>query len=110
MHAHAHTHTHTHTLTHIHKHTHTHTHRLTDLAESEVEEACRLTLENLQLDYLDLYLIHWPVALKKGTELWKLTDDCKLGYQPDIIAKCWKVLYVEVLLLSRVYIIKQNVL
>ena len=30
----------------------------------DIEAACRRSLKNLGLDYIDLYLVHWPIAIK----------------------------------------------
>jgi alcohol dehydrogenase (NADP+) len=35
-------------------------------APRDVQPGLEATLKDLQLDYLDLFLMHWPVALKKG--------------------------------------------
>lgn len=39
----------------------------TDQHPSDVESACRRSLGDLGVGYLDLYLMHWPVCWNKGT-------------------------------------------
>ena len=41
----------------------------------DVRPACEQSLKELQLEYLDLYLMHWPVAQRKGTTMPKADDD-----------------------------------
>jgi len=57
----------------------------------EVLPALHNTLRDLQLEYLDLYLIHWPVVLKPGIGLpEKATDFYSLDEVPLI--ETWKAM------------------
>ena len=76
----------------ISDHVHFINYRSDDQAPDAVEPACRLTLTNLKLEYLDLYLVHNPFTLKKVSEnenQW--IDENKPGYNQEGMAKTWKV-------------------
>lgn len=62
-----------------------------DHTPEDIIPACELTLKNLQLEYLDLYLMHWPLAQKKGVPLAELTEEERVGYDEEGIAITWKV-------------------
>ncbi|CAH0770718.1 unnamed protein product [Bemisia tabaci] len=55
-----------------------------------VQVGLKKTLTDLQLDYLDLYLIHWPQAYKDGEDLFPMDADSKRIYSDHGILDTWK--------------------
>jgi len=63
-----------------------HSHRLED-----VRPALEKSLEDLRLDYLDLYLVHWPVAFKPGIGLAKHREEF-YTYQDVPLTQTWEAM------------------
>ncbi|XP_029366609.1 aldo-keto reductase family 1 member A1-A [Echeneis naucrates] len=55
----------------------------------DVEEACRTSLAHLGLTYLDLYLMHWPMAFQRGKELMPRWEDGSIRYSDTHYRHTW---------------------
>lgn len=64
----------------------------TDHDPAAVETACRRTLAELQLEYLDLYLIHWGVASPAGAATEPLDHHHRLKRSPIPLYQTWAAL------------------
>ena len=57
-----------------------------------VEKACRQTLADLQLEYLDLYLIHWGIAFKPSEEKEPLDENGRIMTEKVSIQETWRAM------------------
>ncbi|XP_012256138.2 aldo-keto reductase family 1 member B1-like [Athalia rosae] len=57
-----------------------------------VEPALRTTLADLGLDYVDLYLMHWPVAYEEGGDLTPKDANGKIVFADHDYVDTWKAL------------------
>ena len=53
--------------------------------------AIQLSLKKLQLDYLDLYLVHGTIAFRHGVNFMTIQEEDKYGYEEDRVSRVWEV-------------------
>ncbi|KAF4513905.1 UNVERIFIED_CONTAM: hypothetical protein B566_EDAN018008, partial [Ephemera danica] len=62
----------------------------TKIQADMVIPACKTSLKNLGLDYLDLYLMHWPCAYKDGENLHPLDKAGKTAWSDVDYVDTWR--------------------
>ena len=57
-----------------------------------VEKACKQTLKDLQLDYLDLFLMHWGIAFLPGEILGQIDEQGLVKTEPVPVQETWQAM------------------
>jgi diketogulonate reductase-like aldo/keto reductase len=57
-----------------------------------VEKACQQTLKDLNLEYLDLYLIHWGIAFEPSAERYAFDENGIIKTIPVSIKETWQAM------------------
>ena len=61
-------------------------------APEHVRPACEKTLKDLHLEYLDLYLMHWPVTFRHGDEGFPVDADGKAAISGTPLEDTWRAM------------------